>query len=248
MNINNIIKLVKAYFYENWRNDLIYSFGIMAALSLIMTIVSGSPLLTEIKLAAIVFMVYYPCRVFSKLHQSSSRIHYLMTPATNAEKVVTGMFLTNIYFVAGIVLSVLIGQILGYGIVNMYNPDAFALYEIHNLGEFLEMQIPIHGDGVLMFFAGISIMFFAAIYFKKSPFWKLLLAGFIISLVFGAIMAGTEWLNVLLAVPAEIRNGSYYKVEHNIVTSSNWFPYVAYSVTIVYFYAMSFLRMRETEA
>ena len=84
MNINNIIKLVKAYFYENWRNDLIYSFGIMAALSLIMTIVSGSPLLTEIKLAAIVFMVYYPCRVFSKLHQPSSRIHYLMTPATNA--------------------------------------------------------------------------------------------------------------------------------------------------------------------
>ena len=248
MNINNIIKLVKAYFYENWRNDLIYSFGIMAALSLIMTIVSGSPLLTEIKLAAIVFMVYYPCRVFSKLHPPSSRIHYLMTPATNAEKVVTGMFLTNIYFVAGIVLSVLIGQILGYGIVNMYNPDAFALYEIHNLGEFLEMQIPIHGDGVLMFFAGISIMFFAAIYFKKSPFWKLLLAGFIISLVFGAIMAGTEWLNVLLAVPAEIRNGGYYKVEHNIVTSSNWFPYVAYSVVIVYFYAMSFLRMRETEA
>ena len=248
MNINNIIKLVKAYFYENWRNDLIYSFGIMAALSLIMTIVSGSPLLTEIKLAAIVFMVYYPCRVFSKLHQPSSRIHYLMTPATNAEKVVTGMFLTNIYFVAGIVLSVLIGQILGYGIVNMYNPDAFALYEIHNLGEFLEMQIHIHGDGVLMFFAGISIMFFAAIYFKKSPFWKLLLAGFIISLVFGAIMAGTEWLNVLLAVPAEIRNGGYYKVEHNIVTSSNWFPYVAYSVVIVYFYVMSFLRMRETEA
>ena len=61
-------------------------------------------------------------------------------------------------------------------------------------------------------------------------------------------MAGTEWLNVVLTVPAEIRNGNYYKVEHNIVTSSNWFSYVAYSVSIVYFYAMSFLRMRETEA
>ena len=249
MNINNIIKLIKAYFYENWRNDLIYSFGIMAALSLIMTMVSGSPDLTGIKIAAIVFMVYYPCRFYSKLHQPSSRIHYLMTPATNAEKVVTGMFLTNIYFVAGIVLSVLIGQILGYGIVNMYKPDIFAPYGIHNLGEFLKWQVsPIDVELVLMFFASISTMFFAAIYFKKSPFWKLLLAGFVISLVFGAIMAGTEWLNVLLAVPAEIRNGGYYKVEHNIVTSSNWFPYVAYSVTIVYFYAMSFLRMRETEA
>lgn len=249
MNINNIIKLIKAYFYENWRNDLIYSFGIMAALSLVMTIMSNIPNLTEIKIAAIVFMVYYPCRFYSKLHQPSSRIHFLMTPVTNAEKVVTGMLLTNIYFVAGIVLSVLIGQILGYGIVNMYKPDIFAPYGIHNLGEFLKWQVlSIDGEAVLMFFAGISIMFFAAIYFKKSPFWKLLLAGFVISLVFGAIMAGVEWLNVLLTVPAEIRNGHYYKVEHNIATSSDWFMYVAYSVTIVYFYAMSFLRMRETEA
>ncbi len=249
MNINNIIKLIKAYFYENWRNDLIYSFGIMAALSLIMTIVSGNPDLTGIKIAAVVFMVYYPCRFFSKLHQPSSRIHFLMTPVTNAEKVVTGMFLTNIYFVAGIVLSVLIGQILGYGIMNVYRPGIFAPCGIHNLGEFLKMQVlPYDGETVLMFFASISTMFFAAIYFKKSPFWKLMLAGFAISLVFGAIMAGTEWLNVLLTVPAEIRNGNYYKVEHNIVTSSNWFPYVALSVAIVYFYAMSFLRMRETEA
>ena len=249
MNINNIIKLVKAYFYENWRNDLIYSFGIMAALSLFMTIISGNPDLTGLKIAAVVFMVYYPCRFFAKLHQPSSRIHFLMTPATNAEKVVTGMFLTNIYFVAGIVLSVLIGQILGYGIVNMYKPGIFAPCGIHNLGEFLKWQVlPYDGQVVPLFFASISIMFFAAIYFKKSPFWKLLLTGFVISLVFGAIMAGTEWLNILLTVPTEIRNGNYYKVEHYITTSKDWFPYVVCCVTIVYFYAMSFLRMRETEA
>ena len=249
MNINNIIKLIKAYFYENWRNDVIYSFGIMAALSLLMTIMSGNPYLTEIKIAAIVFMVYYPCRVFSKLHQPSSRIHYLMTPATNAEKVVTGMLLSNIYFVIGIVLSVLIGQTLGYGIVNVYSPGIFAPCGIHNLGEFIKMQIPTHGLNILIFFASISTMFFAAIYFKKSPFWKLLLTVFVMSLGFGAIIAGTEWWNVLLTVPAEIRNGNYYKVVENyIVSSSNWFPYVACCVTIVYFYAMSFLRMRETEA
>ena len=249
MNINNIIKLVKAYFYENWRNDLIYSFGIMAALSLIMTMVSGSPDLTGIKIAAIVFMVYYPCRFYSKLHQPSSRIHFLMTPVTNAEKVMSGMFLTNIYFVAGIVLSVLIGQILGYGIVNMYKPDIFAPYGIHNLGEFLKWQVsPIDVELVLMFFASISTMFFAAIYFKKSPFWKLMLTGFVVSLVLGALMAGTEWLNALAVVPAEIRNGNYYKTEHYIATSKEWFPYVACCMSIVYFYAMSFLRMRETEA
>ena len=248
MNINNIIKLIKAYFYENWRNDVIYSFGIMAALSLLMTIMSGNPYLTEIKVAAVVFMVYYPCRFFSKLHQPSSRIHYLMTPATNAEKVVTGMLLSNIYFVIGIVLSVLIGQTLGYGIVNVYSPGIFAPCGINNLGEFIKMQIPTHGLNILIFFASISTMFFAAIYFKKSPFWKLVLTGFIVSLVLAALMMGTEWLNVLATVPAEIRNGNYYKTEHYITTSKDWFPYVACCVSIVYFYAMSFLRMRETEA
>jgi hypothetical protein len=248
MNIDNIIKLIKAYFYENWRNDLIYSFGIMAALSLIMTIIYGNPYITEIKIAAVVFMIYYPCRFFSKLHQPSSRIHFLMTPATNAEKVVTGLFLTNVYFVAGIVLSVLIGQVLGYGILILNKPGIFGPCGIHNLAEFLKVQIP-NGGVVLKIYACISTMFFAAIYFKKSPFWKLLLTVFVISLVFGAIIAGTEWLNVLLTVPAEIRNGNYYKVVENyIVSSSNWFPYVACCVTIVYFYAMSFLRMRETEA
>ena len=75
-----------------------------------------------------------------------------------------------------------------------------------------------------------------------------MLTGFIVTLVFGVIMAGTEWLNVVSAVPAEIRNGNYYKVEHYITTSKDWFPYVACCATIVYFYAMSFLRMRETEA
>ena len=61
-------------------------------------------------------------------------------------------------------------------------------------------------------------------------------------------MTGTEWLNVVMTVPAEFRNGNYVKVEHSIVSSSNWTPYVTLSVITVYFYAMSFLRMRETEA
>ena len=99
-----------------------------------------------------------------------------------------------------------------------------------------------------MVYTSIAVMFFAAIYFKKSPFWKLLLTGFVISLVLGAIMVCTDWLNFVLTVPTEIRNGNYYKTEHYIATSSDWFPYVACCVSIVYFYAMSFLRMKETEA
>ena len=34
MNINNIINLIKAYFYENWQKDLLYSFTVVATLAM----------------------------------------------------------------------------------------------------------------------------------------------------------------------------------------------------------------------
>ena len=246
MNINNIIKLIKAYFYENWQNDVIYNFLVIMAVALFSMLMS--PFQVGVVFFATFFLiVYYPCRLFSKLHRPSSRMHYLLLPATNGEKVVAGMFLANVYYVLGIVLSLTIGLLLGYGILYLVKPGIFDFHEMY-LGRFFKDFILTYGKNALLVYASISTMFFAAIYFKKSPFWKLLLTGFVVSMVLGAIMFGVDWLNELVTVPAEIRNGNYYKTEQYIATSDKWFPYVAYSVTIVYFYAMSFLRMRETEA
>ena len=247
MNTNNIIKLIKAYFYENWQKDLIYNFLIVLAIGLFSVL--SSPFDTGVATFAAVFLIiYYPCRLFSKMQQPSSRMHYLMVPASNSEKVVTGMLLVNIYYVLGIVLSEVIGVLLGYGILSVVHQGTVSIMDGITLGKMLGVGPQQYGLSILMVYTSIAVMFFAAIYFKKSPFWKLLLTGFVISLVLGAIMACTDWLNVLMAVPAEIRNGNYVKVEHYVTTSSNWFPYVACCVAMVYFYAMSFLRMRETEA
>ena len=256
MNINNIKNLLRVYFYENWKNDVIYNFVIMIVLSLMFVLLAAWPFQNSvIYLAAVVLIIYYPCRVFSKLHQASSRIHYLTIPASNSEKVVTGMFLANIYYVLGIMISITLGLLIAYPIMSIISPEYFAGLGIHNVREYIMTYTPlsfVKSDNfvqmVLNLYTGIAVMFFAAIYFKKSPFWKLMLVGFIVSLVVGAIMWGTEWLNVLATVPAEIRNGNYYKTEHYLATSSAWFSYVMYGLAIVYFYAMSFLRMRETEA
>lgn len=256
MNINNIKKLLKVYFYENWKNDVIYNFVIMIVLSLMFVLLTAGAFQNSIiYIAAVVLIIYYPCRVFSKLHQASSRIHYLMIPASKSEKVVTGMLLTNVYYVLGIIISISLGFLIGYSIMTIINPDYFAGLGIHNLSEFMMTYTPLSlvksddfAQLVLKLYVGISAMFFAAIYFRKSPFWKLMLVGFIVFMVLAIIMLGTEWLNVLVTVPAEIRNGNYYKTEHYLTTSSDWYLYVLYSLAIVYFYAMSFLRMRETEA
>lgn len=246
MNINNIIKLIKAYFYENWQNDVIYNFLVVMAVALFSMLMSPFEV-GVVFFAAFFLIIYYPCRLFSKLHKPSSRMHYLLLPATNGEKVVAGMFLANVYYVLVIALSIVVGLLLGYGILYVARPEVMDAFGT-NLSLFFKESILPYGENALLLYSSISAVFFAAIYFKKSPFWKLLLTGFVVSMVFGAIVIGVDWLNVVLTVPAEIRNGNFYKTEHYVATSDKWLPYVAYSVAIVYFYAMSFLRMRETEA
>ena len=240
MNIKNITKLLKAYFYENWQNDLIFGFVIVMAISLFSMLIS--PFDAGVgNIAAVILMIYYPCRLFSKLHNSSSRMHYLMIPASNAEKVVTGMFLANIYYVLGVMLFLSIGILLGYGINKIFNPDIEAT---PNLFKYVFFSSSL---SILEFYTWIAFTFFAAIYFRKSPFWKLLLTGFLILIVFITVMAATVWLNAKSVLPAGSLYRNYIKTESYVLTGSDWLPYVFCCSAIVYCYAMSFLRMKETE-
>ena len=57
MNINNIIKLIKAYFYENWQKDLIYNFLIVMAIGLFSVL--SSPFDTGVATFAAIFLTCY---------------------------------------------------------------------------------------------------------------------------------------------------------------------------------------------
>lgn len=243
MNVNNIINLIKAYFYENWKNDLLYNFVIVMALALFFTFKFNNMFdIGAVYFVVSVLAVYYPCRLFSKLSHPSSRMHYLMIPATNGEKVLAGLLLANIYYVVGMVLSMAIGILLGLGLLKIVKPDI--VWDSNSLQQLL----PSSGLSVLMLYTSISVSFFAAIYFKKSPFWKMLLVGFVVSTVLGIVMTATVWLNAKAVLPAGAWPNSYIKTENYVVTGNDWFPYVACCIAMLYWYAMSFLRMRETEA
>ena len=243
MNINNIIKLIKAYFYENWQKDVFYSFLIIMVLAVLWVpfqLFDGA-LFT---LICAVMVVLFPTRAFGKLHQSSSRMQYLMIPASNSEKVVANMFLANVYYVAGIVISIIVGTFLGYGIQYLKDPEMCLSYSQIIKDVFMGFD----KWPFMLLFLSIAISFFASVYFKKNPFWKMILTSFVISIVLSAIMGATEWLNALAVVPAEIRKGNYYMVKETVASDHNWLFYLETGLGIVYFYAMSFLRMRETEA
>jgi len=241
MNINNIKNLIRAYFYENWQKD-IYTFGLVMIFAFLS--MAWPSFNSFLGFSVIVVLIaIYPLRFFDKLHQSSSRIHYLMIPATNEEKVLTGILLTNIYFISLVFISAFIGSSLGYGVLKLTTPEMEMNYK-----EILGLMLPSRVRSYLLLITMVSFIFFGSIYFKKSPAWKIVLVSLAVFIVLGAIMTGTEWLNVVMTVPAEIRNGYYVKIDNSISDTSKWTPYVIYGVITLYFYAMSFLRMRETEA
>lgn len=242
MNINNISKLLKAYFYENWQRDLYYTFCISAALALMCVVLFHDITITNI-VAATLIIVAPTYRIFTKLYNSSSRMHYLTIPASNSEKVVTGMILANIYYVLGILISIFIGFFIGLGILKIYDSE-MAKQMFGQIKSFCSFDT----FNVLAIYYIISMVFFASIYFRRNAFWKLLLVGFIVSSVLSLVLIGTVWLNEISIIPKEFLSGGYYKTENYIAKANNWIPEVMLCVGIVYFYAMSFLRMRETEA
>lgn len=250
MNINNIIKLLKVYFTTNWRKDL-YEFLIMIAIMIFCMLTGGGASLAFF--VAYILICIYPSRIFKNLYQPSSRMMYLTLPATNTEKVTTGIALVNVYYMLVMFVALTLGFILGYGAEYIFYGGHGMLSNI-GFGEAFSsfMKNMVSVDSLLMIYTAVSAFFFGAIYFKKrsfgATFGVMVCLGFIMSIVFMLTMqlnamaafATTSWM------PYPLFDASFdlgFSEKTGKVMS-----YMLTCLTIVYFYAMSFLRMRETEA
>ncbi|MBR6131722.1 MAG: hypothetical protein IKQ20_07675 [Bacteroidales bacterium] len=242
MNIKNIKNLFNAYFIENWKTDL-FQFGILAAIVLFGTLTSnsgGSDSNVPVVVSSIVLMIY-PERLFRNLHSASSKIHYLSIPASTGEKVLVNMLLANIYMVALAVLACGVGYGLAYLYWIMRGFEGAAFLGPH-----------IYPSGVLFIYTMLSVFFFGSIYFRKrttlSTFGVSLLIGLIFSILFSLIL----WVNGMMLVPKGAAFHDYvWSLDYSVDISEKveeTLLYVLMGVMIVYFYALSFLRLRETEA
>lgn len=245
MNIENIKNLLRAYFYKEGKRDLIYSFGMMFIIAFLGCFIAGDR--SIFLFIAVVMMLVYPSRVFISLYQSSSRIHYLLIPASNNEKVLSSMLLVNIYYVFGMMICLFSGVFLGMLLEMAISSTPIEFNELTSI--FRDSVVP-EWSSILTFYLALSISFFACIYFRKNPLGKLFGVLILCFIVLMAVFAVTHKLNELAAVPREILNNSY------IVTSTKNINFadlnrpvdiVLQSIGIVFFYALSFLRMKETE-
>lgn len=243
MNTKNIANLLKSYFIENWKTDL-FQFGILAAVVLFGTIMNGrGGNLNFPIMVSLIFLMIYPERLFRNLHSNSPKIHYLSVPASNSEKVVTNMLLANIYYVVGLVISCALGLALAHLYLKVRGYDGLCLHNYMFDG---------NGAGILLIFASLAVFFFGSIYFRRRTTLSTIGVGMLIGMIFSVLVTLTLWLNGLTLIPKDAAFGDYiWSFDSSISISDTMekvMVYVGLSVGIVYFYALSFLRLKETEA
>lgn len=240
MNTKNIANLLKAYFIENWKIDL-FQFGILAAVVLFGSIINGSPTYLNFALfVSCVFLMIYPERLFRNLHSSSPKIHYLAIPASNSEKVVTNMILANIYYVVGLVISSALGLALAHLFWKVRGYDGVFLYTSFD------------DNWVLMIYATLSVFFFGSIYFRRRTTLSTIGVGLLISMVFSLLVSLTVWVNGITLIPKDAAFHDFAWTFSSKATLPDWITntvgYLILSANIIYFYVLSFLRLKETEA
>lgn len=243
MNTKNIANLLKAYFIENWKTDL-FQFGILSAVILFGSILTAFGDIFSFALTmAVIFVMIYPERLFRNLHSNSQRIHYLTIPASNSEKVVTNMLLANIYYVAVAALACA----LGLGLAHLYlTARGFGGLHISGLSRIVD------GDWIQVLYVSLSIFFFGSIYFRRRTTLSTFGVGLLIITLFSVLFTLTMWVNGMTLIPKDAAFHDYmwdFSFSSSLSdTASSILAYSTMAVTIIFFYALSFLRMKETEA
>ncbi len=242
MNIKNIKNLLNAYFIENWKTDL-FQFGILAAIVLFGIIMNGRVNNFNFPIfVSIIFLIIYPERLFRNLHSNSPKIHYLSIPASNSEKVVTNMLLANIYYVVGLVISCALGLVLAHLYLKVRGFEGVCFYNVFDG----------NAAGILMIYAMLAVFFFGSIYFRRRTTLSTIGVGMLIGFVFSALITLTLWVNGLTLIPKDAAFRDFVWSFDSSISMSDTMEktmiYVGLSVSIIYFYVLSFLRLKETEA
>jgi hypothetical protein len=258
MNLQNIKKLLNVYFIENWRRDLLSYFLVFTGCAFLLSFsyVSkvrawctsySSSMDFWIVLATFVLVSY----LFVHLSRTSSSIHYLTIPATTGEKIVTNMLIANIYYVVLAFVAIMIGLGLSVLVNLCFIHPEFALPNsiLSNWEVVSKCYVGVlKGIAEILFpmYILISVAFFGAVYFKKRALLKTAGSMIVLGWTFGLIALLT--IVCLLGSFQEFENLDIVWTGTNLsVKAMKAIAYVAGSCVILYNYALSFLRLRETE-
>ena len=240
--------LFLTYFAGGWRKDL-RNCSVLFALTAIL----ATSIWFEFSLFFF-FLLYSVdvARTFSYLGNKTKRFDYLMIPASIFEKFLANIFIVHIYKYLLYAVAFIIGKIVGVSII----APLFSSFGLsHNCNVILtdvnEIFYPFFYIRTLLFLIFTqSILLFGSIYFKKSALIKTALVLFAFSAVF---TIGYTILFQSFSGTVDIYGNSleYYFNEMsrggNASKAGNVAGYVVIICSTLYFWTLSYLRLRETE-
>ncbi len=187
LNINRIGLLLKRFFIENKQRELTF-WGITTVIFMIM---HES---TSVEMFLYISGFIFAARMFKAFSYTPSGMHYLLIPATHAEKLTVAILLSNIYYLVMILITYVIGTFIGIHLGNFifetHNPVNFDLLQISSISTTWNQQGVHHNNlwNVFIIFAIIQAIFLlGSLYFKRNAVGKTMMAIIGISIVLGII-------------------------------------------------------------
>ncbi len=178
--LSRFINILRVDFMTSFRKVLVSSgaiIGIVTVLSLLTGLSVGKPVFA-IEFAGVLVMLngfITSATLFKDLHQKETGQMLLTLPGSSFEKYVSRLLFSNVGHITISLITVYISSVVTYLLASLFfgsttalfNPFAWKVWEI-----------------IQTYFIVQSLFFFAAIYFTKNNFFKLILSSFIIQTLF----------------------------------------------------------------
>ena len=236
--------LMKNIFLQNWKKDLCIFLCMMGGMAIWKWLSMTAFGRGDVELGSSFFILYSPINfavaatlmvlaslTFRRLSNPASGIMYLTLPASTLEKVVVNILLVNVYYFVLLVVAGLAGYALS---LCMLAP----MFPSENV--FLAFKcIPWYTFGylALLLTVGAAAMLFASVYFKKlALLWSFLIG---VAVLFVTIVINT--------VISYMWGGNMHRIWDLSHGAAEAIYYVIFSLVTLFFWFMTWLRLRETE-
>lgn len=161
-----------------------------------------------------------------------------MIPASTGEKVLSRIILINIYYLGALWLIINGGIFLGIHIRQWITPDF--LLSIETSAD-MQHLFQIDFQMVILYFLYTSVFMFGSVYFRRQAIGKTLLTILALAIFFIAIDSSLLYY---------FANSSQISFSSNVLPVYNWNDWmgnVMIVCAILYFWMLTYFRLKETE-
>lgn len=227
ISFNRLKYLFLRYFATHWKRDL----TVVGALFVLRTLFNYMHFPFIDNTLILIATPFVMGNMFNFLQNKTQGVDYLLCPANTEEKVIANLFLVHIYYTAILYLACILSH---YTVLLIYPHDA--LFLTHSTIKDL-----IDYNFLEALFAFQSIFIFTTVYFKKNAVLKTLIS-------FAAFLFAIAVITMVTVICFGITNApDKIVLESYIMEKYTWGIHIVNWIIILFFWVLSYFRLRETE-